>query len=118
MKDHIRAVTAGEPYKAPERAIDHTVEGLVHCALVTRESEHGALLTPEVRALDAIGTRVERELKNRADMIHDLNDRLATAHAELRELREHGYVTSQNTRTILDDEPREIVQTHLGAVTG
>jgi hypothetical protein len=82
-KAHIQAIVEGRDYKAPLKAINETVEGLVHCALVVRESEHGVLLTPEARALDAIGVQVERELRNRANMIRALNDKLATTEAEL-----------------------------------
>jgi hypothetical protein len=83
-KAHIQAIVEGRDYKAPLKAINETVEGLVHCALVVRESEHGVLLTPEARALDAIGVQVERELRNRKEMILALTDRLNTVEAELK----------------------------------
>jgi hypothetical protein len=73
--DRLQSVREGTDYKAPLRAINETVEGIVHCGLIVRQHENGAMLTPEVRALDAIGTQVMRELKNRAEMIRALVDR-------------------------------------------
>jgi hypothetical protein len=81
-KEHIKAVMEGRPYKTPEKAINETIEGLVHSALIVRASEDGTLLTPEARALDAIGVQVERELRVRADMIRALTDRLITVETE------------------------------------
>jgi hypothetical protein len=86
--DQIQHVRKGTDYQAPLRAINTTIEGLVHCGLIVRESEHGVLLTPEARAYDAIGVQVERELKNRAEMIRALADRLNVVEAELRAARE------------------------------
>lgn len=87
-KEHIQAVMDGrDTYKAPHRAINETIEGLVHCALIVRKSEDGILMTPEARALDAIGVQVERELKNRREMIEACTDRLNIVSAELAEAR-------------------------------
>lgn len=82
--DRIQSVREGTDYKAPLRAINETVEGIVHCGLIVQQHEAGAVLTPEVRALDAIGVTVERELRQRAEMIRALVDRCNVLEARLR----------------------------------
>jgi hypothetical protein len=82
--DRLQAVRSGTDYKAPLRAINEYIEGLVHSALIVRAHEDGTLLTPEARALDAIGVQIERELKNRAEMIRVLVDRCNVLEARLR----------------------------------
>jgi hypothetical protein len=85
--ERLQHVRNGTDYQAPLRAINETVEGIVHCGLIVRQHEAGAPLSPEVRALDAIGTQVMRELKNRAEMIRALVDRLNVVENELRAAR-------------------------------
>jgi hypothetical protein len=80
----LQSVREGTDYKAPLRAINETIEGIVHCGLIVRQHEDGILLTPEVRALDAIGVQVERELRQRAEMIRALVDRCNVLEARLR----------------------------------
>jgi hypothetical protein len=82
--ERLQHVRNGTDYKAPLRAINESIEGIVHCGLIVRASEDGILLTPEARALDAIGVQVERELRNRAEMIRALVDRCNVLEARLR----------------------------------
>jgi hypothetical protein len=99
--ERIQAVKSGTDYKAPLRAINTEIEGLVHCGLIVRD--HEVNLTPEVRALDAIGVQVERELKNRADMIRALVDRCNVLEGFVRTARLKGYITDDETEQALDD---------------
>jgi hypothetical protein len=82
--DRLQSVREGTDYKAPLRAINESIEGIVHCGLIVRASEDGILLTPEARALDAIGVQVERELRQRAEMIRALVERCNVLEARLR----------------------------------
>jgi hypothetical protein len=82
--ERIHAVREGVDYKAPLQAINETIEGLVHSALIVRSNEDGTLLTPEARALDAIGSQVHRELRQRAEMIVALTHRCNVLEARLR----------------------------------
>ena len=84
--EHVQMVREGKDYYSPRLAINETIDHLVDCALVVKSSETN--LTAETRALDAIGAQVCRELKNRAEMIHALTDRLQTVEAELKALRD------------------------------
>lgn len=93
--DRLQAVKEGTDYKAPLRAINDHIEGLVHCGLIVRE--HETNLSPEVRALDAIGTQVERELRQRAEMIAALTERCTVLEDTVRELREELYNRAQGT---------------------
>lgn len=90
--ERIHAVKEGSDYKAPLRAINETIEGLVHCGLIVRANEDGVLLTPEARALDAIGVQVERELRQRAEMIRACCDRLHLLEARVQDAQGKGYV--------------------------
>jgi hypothetical protein len=89
IHEHVQAVREGRDYKSPLLAINDTIEGLVHCGLIVRD--HETNLTPEVRALDAIGVQVERELNNRKMMILALVDRVNTLQAVVDLAREAGY---------------------------
>jgi hypothetical protein len=83
-QEHVQAVREGRDYKAPKLAINETIDHLVDCALIVKN--YDVPLTAETRALDAIGVQVSRELKNRAQMILALTDRLATEEAERAEV--------------------------------
>lgn len=91
--DRLQAVREGSDYQAPLRAINETVEGIVHCGLIVRAHEEGVPLSPETRALDAIGTQVERELRQRAEMIRALVGRCNVLEAFVRDARAKGYIT-------------------------
>jgi hypothetical protein len=98
IAEHVRNIRDGVDYHAPLTAINPTIEGLVHCALVVRD--HEVQLTPETRALDAIGVQVERELGNRREMILALVDRCNTLEAYVRDARNAGYITdAENIET-------------------
>lgn len=73
-QEHVQAVREGKDYHSPKLAINETIDHLVDCALIVKN--HEVALTAETRALDAVGVQVARELKNRAEMIHALTDRL------------------------------------------
>jgi hypothetical protein len=100
--DRLQAVREGSDYKAPLRAINEQVEGIVHCGLIVRQHEEGCPLTPEVRALDAIGTQVERELRQRAEMIRALVDRCNVLETFVRDARAKGYITDPEVIETLD----------------
>lgn len=85
-QEHVQAVREGKDYYSPRLAVNETIDHLVDCALIVKN--HEVPLTAETRALDAIGVQVRRELKNRADMIHALTDRLTAVEAELKAARE------------------------------
>lgn len=80
--EHVQAIREGKDYYSPRLAINETIDHLVDCALIVKN--HETTLTAETRALDAIGVQVMRELKNRAEMIHALTDRLTAVEAELK----------------------------------
>jgi hypothetical protein len=81
-QEHVQSIRDGKDYYSPRLAINETIDHLVDCALVVKN--HEMPLTAETRALDAIGVQVCRELKNRAEMIHALTDRLQAVEAELK----------------------------------
>jgi hypothetical protein len=115
--ERLQHVREGTDYKAPLRAINETIEGLVHAGLIVRANEDGTLLTPEARALDAIGVQVERELRQRAEMIVALVDRLNAVETE----RELLTVELASLRTLYEKECAqggampEIVRTYENA---
>jgi hypothetical protein len=117
--DRLQAVKQGTDYQAPLRAINENVEGIVHCGLIVRHHEEGCPLTPEVRALDAIGTQVERELRQRAEMIRALVERCNVLEAFIRDARAKGYLTdlevldsvqSGRDGAIMPEQRRTLVQ--------
>lgn len=85
-QEHVQAVREGKDYYSPKLAINETIDHLVDCAMIVKN--HDVPLTAETRALDAIGVQVVRELKNRAEMIHALTDRIAVLEGELEASRE------------------------------
>lgn len=114
--DYIQAVREGLDYKAPHKAINENIDALVNCALVVKITEQP--LTAETRALDAIGVQVLRELKNRADMVRAVTDRLEVVEGELlsykaryveleREFKAHVDISTPPDRIVIqqDDEP-------------
>jgi hypothetical protein len=80
-QEHVQAVREGKDYYSPKLAINETIDHLVDCAMIVKN--HDVPLTAETRALDAIGVQVARELKNRAEMIHALTDRITAIEGEL-----------------------------------
>jgi hypothetical protein len=129
---HIQAIREGRDYYSPVLALNDTIEGLVHSGLIIRHTEDGTLLTPEARALDAIGVQVERELITRRDMIVALSDRLTWAERVIKDAQSKGYVlpvelvykpkpaslreaitTQLRTPGDLERVPHDIVQEHL-----
>jgi hypothetical protein len=99
--DAVQHVKAGTDYKAPLRAINETIEGLVHCGLIVRD--HEVQLTPETRALDAIGVQVERELRQRAEMIRALVERCNVLEEYVRSARLKGFITDDENRQAVED---------------
>lgn len=109
--EHVQAIREGKDYYSPRLAINETIDHLVNCALIVKNTDQP--LTAETRALDAIGVQIERELKNRAEMINALTDRLTAIEGErdvlienVRQLREELYNTQQGTR-VLPTRPYE-----------
>jgi hypothetical protein len=80
--EHVQAIREGKDYYSPRLAINETIDHLVDCALVFKN--HDQVPSTEARVLDAIGVQVCRELKNRAEMIYALTDRLQAVEAELK----------------------------------
>lgn len=78
--EHVQAIREGKDYYSPRLAINETIDHLVNCALIVKNTDQP--LTAETRALDAIGVQIERELKNRAEMINALTDRLTAIEGE------------------------------------
>lgn len=99
--EHAAAIRGGD-YKSPMLAINDTIEGLVHCGLIARE--HETNLSPETRALDAIGVQVERELRNRKEMVMACCDRLTLIDMQLQDAKAKGYRVPPE----LEELPREM----------
>jgi hypothetical protein len=96
-QEHVQLIREGKDYYSPRLAINEVVDHLVDGALVFHAD---AVATPEQRCLDAIGVQVCRELKNRAEMIHALTDRLQAVEAELAAYKTAGNLAEQIDRTV------------------
>lgn len=101
-QEHVQLIREGKDYYSPRLAINETIDHLVDCALIFKN--HDCVPSTEARALDAIGVQVCRELKNRAEMIHALTDRLQAVEAELKALRDLS--NERNRRELRGEEPQ------------
>lgn len=97
-QEHVQAVREGKDYYSPKLAINETIDHLVDCAMIVKN--HDVPLTAETRALDAIGVQVARELKNRAEMIHALTDRISVLEGTRDMLQEELRATKEAQRQV------------------
>jgi hypothetical protein len=99
-QEHVQSIRDGKDYYSPRLAINETIDHLVDCALIFKN--HDSVPSTEARVLDAIGVQVCRELKNRAEMIHALTDRLQAVEAELK-----AYLAQQGNERVVEPQVRE-----------
>lgn len=111
-QEHVQAVREGKDYYSPKLAVNETIDHLVDCALIVKN--HDVPLTAETRALDAIGVQVARELKNRAQMIDALTDRLKVVEGE----RDLLQVELASLREVYDKERVAADPCTAGSCTG
>lgn len=101
-QEHVQAVREGKDYYSPKLAINETIDHLVDCAMIVKN--HDVPLTAETRALDAIGVQVARELKNRAEMIHALTDRVSVLEGT-RDMLQEELVRIKSERSAVHNKP-------------
>lgn len=104
-QEHVQAIRDGKDYYSPRLAVNEVIDHIVDNALVWHNHDH--VPNVEQRVLDAIGVQVCRELKNRAEMIHALTDRLTAVEAELKAAREQVYLAQQGTERVLQPQVQE-----------
>jgi hypothetical protein len=104
-QEHVQSIRDGKDYYSPRLAINETIDHLIDCALIFKN--HDSVPSTEARVLDAIGVQVCRELKNRAEMIHALTDRLQAVEAELKAAREQVYLAQQGTERVIPPQVQE-----------